>query len=87
MEAFAAGRLAEDGERERFETRLQFERRRNDAIERDIGRRIEIEDETSRHLRLIGARIPGVNFDAAHLRYGGKTLDAIDLQIGLVIAR
>lgn len=47
---------------------------------------IEVEDKTTGHLRFVGLAIPGMQFDAADLGDGGKALNAINLQIGFLVA-
>ena len=79
MQALAAGRLAEAHQAQRFQPVADLQCPGDHGIEPDIGRRIEIEDETPRHLRLVRRAVPGMQLDAAALRDRGQPLNTIDL--------
>ena len=58
----------------------------HDVVEVDVGCGIEVEHEASRHLRIAGLAVPGMQLDAAHLRDRDQPLDTVHLQVRLRVA-
>ena len=65
MKALAAGALAEGLQTQRLEPLLQFRRGGATTWRTHLGRGVEIEDQTSRHVGLIRHAVPGMQFEAA----------------------
>ena len=86
MKALATGCLAEALQANVCKTLLHLPGGVDHLRELDIGRRVEIEDQPARHLGFIRRAVPGVQLEAADLRYCGEAFDAIDLQVRLAIA-
>src|SRR3954453_12218406 len=86
MQALAAGRLAERLQSEVLEPVAYVLGRLDHLGEIDVRRRVEIEHQPARRVRLVGRTIPWMQFEPRDLRDRGQTLDAVDLQIGLAVA-
>jgi hypothetical protein len=86
MQALSARRLAEGDEAEGLEALLQLLGRRNDAVERNVGRRIEVKHEPPRHGRMRRLIVPGMELDGRDLRRSNQTFDPVDLDVGLAVA-
>jgi hypothetical protein len=53
---------------------------------KDVRRRVEVEDQPAGDLRLERLAVPRVQLHRPDLGHGGQGLDAVDLQVGLVVA-
>ncbi len=87
VQAFAARRLAEGDEAELLEALAHLERGVDHAVERHVRRGVEIEHEAAGQLRIVRQAVPGMQLERGDLRRLHERFDAIDLQIGLAIAR
>src|SRR5262249_19562190 len=86
VQTFTAGCLAEPYQPEFLEPRAQLACGLDDAIERNIGCWIEIEDEAPRSFRVSRCAVPRVQFQRRDLGECCQGFDAIDLKIWLAIA-
>ena len=86
MQALAAGGLAEAFESERSQALTHLTRSIDHSGECNIGRRIKVEHQPSRHIGFVRRAIPGMKFESADLRDSDQTFDAVDLHIGLAVA-
>ena len=87
MQALAAGGLAEADEAELLQPLAHFARGIDDVVEGQARAGIEIEDQPARRLPARpGAQFQGCSSSAPIWASGGQALDAVDLQIGLLVA-
>jgi hypothetical protein len=86
VQSLAARRFAEGNKADVSQSNAQFVGRIDHAREFDVRPRIEIEDETARHVGLERLAIPGVEFERRDLPKRDETLDAVDFDIGLAVA-
>ena len=63
-----------------------FQRGRDDGSEFHLGRRIEVEHQSTGNFRIALGAVPGVQLERADLRDGDERLDAVDLHIGRLVA-
>ena len=86
MQALAARRLAEGHEVQFPQPRGDLAGARDHRIEADIGRRIEIEDQAARQFGIAGLAVPRMQLRRPHLGHGDQAFDAVDLEIGFLVA-
>ena len=86
MNALATGRFDKRCEAAVLEHRPHLLRRRNHGVEGDIRCRIEIEDQSRRHIRFARFRAPRVQLQHRGLRHGDKTFHGVDGHIGFLAA-
>ena len=87
MQALAPGRLAKTGQPQAFQPLAQFDGRFNHPSKRHVGRRVEVEHQSAREVRIIRLAVPRMQFDSTELGKRGKPFDPVDLKIGLAISR
>src|SRR6185312_10311135 len=86
VQPLAAGRLEEGLETQPLEPLAHFARGLDHRLEVDIGRRVEIEHQPFRDLRLLRRAVPRMQLQRGNLRKSSQPFDAVDLHIGLAIA-
>src|SRR5271169_3973670 len=87
VQPLAAGRFAETDQSERVEAIAEFARALDDGAEIEVRRRIKIEDQPSRHFGRIRLAVPRMQLERGDLGDGDQSLDGVDLQVRLMIAR
>ena len=80
------GGLAEGFEPHLLETITHFERGRDDRAELHLGRRIQIEHQSTGNFRIAFRAVPRMELERTDLRDRDERLDAIDLHIGRLVA-
>src|SRR5579883_2926216 len=86
VQALTAGGLAERLEAELLQPLTQRQHAPHHLVERDVGRGIEIEYQAPRELRIAGLAVPGMQFGRADLRRRRQRLDAVELNVRLLLA-
>ena len=86
MQALAARRFAESNEAEFLQSFAQLERGVDDFRKLDIRRRIEIENQASRHVGLERRAIPRMEFQCRNLTESYEAFDAVDFDVGFAVA-
>ncbi len=87
VQALAAGGLAEADQAQGLQPVAHLPRRLDHRIEADVRRRIEVEHQPARRLRIAGLAVPGVIFDAAALGGRDEGLGGVELKVRLAVAR